>query len=227
LKNISKKNQIYNFIYRVDCWYLKQYFTGKTSLFRYYQNIFIKRYGNQCCGQVIEIGADKSYRYSRYFPNAEEYHFSNITKDSDMFLDVTNMSNLTDNSIDTIICISVLEHIWEFQQAMDEIERVLKPGGKLLLSTPFGFPEHDKIDYWRFSSHFYINGIKNFKLHSITSLGGRLSTIVNTLQRPCGKLTLRYFCYKLIGFVIAIIAIRLDVKDPFPLGYGIFAEKNK
>jgi hypothetical protein len=64
-----------------------------------------------------------------------------------------------------------------------------------------------------------------FVLNTITHMGGRLSTIVNTLQRPCGRLTLRYFIYKIIGFLIAIIAIRLDTKDSFPIGYGIFAEK--
>jgi len=71
LKNHSENNQISIFLTRIDYWYLKQYFTGKISLFRYYQNIFIKRYGDQCCGQVMEIGVDKSYCYSRYFSNAE------------------------------------------------------------------------------------------------------------------------------------------------------------
>ena len=30
---------------------------------------------------------------------------------------------------------------------------------------------------------------------------------------------------KLIGFIIAIIFIRLDIKDSFPLGYGLLAKK--
>jgi ubiquinone/menaquinone biosynthesis C-methylase UbiE len=47
---------------------------------------------------------------------------------------------------DAIICISVLEHVFEYDKAINEIERVLKPGGKLLLTVPFGFPHHDKVD---------------------------------------------------------------------------------
>ena len=84
---------------------------------------------------------------------------------------------------------------------------------------------HDKVDYWRFSKDYFNLKLGGFVLNTITHMGGRLSTIVNTLQRPCGRLTLRYFIYKIIGFLIAIIAIRLDIKDSFPIGYGIFAEK--
>jgi len=217
---------MYNFINGIDWKYLKQYFTGKTSLFRQYQNIFIKLYGKECKGKVIEIGADKFYQYKNYFPNANEYVHTNISGDCDMILDVTNMCSIADNSVDTIICISVLEHIWEYQRAIDEIERVLKPGGKLLLTVPFGFPIHDKLDYWRFTSEFYTKKLKKFNILSLTNFGGRLSTIVNSLQRPSGKLTLRYCLYKSIGFLIAILAIRLDILDSFPLGFGIVADKN-
>ena len=216
----------YNFINGINCKYLKQYFTGKTSLFRHYQNIFIKLYGKECKGKVIEIGADKFYEYKNYFPNVNEYVHTNISGDCDMILDVTDMCSIADNSVDAIICISVLEHIWEYQRAIDEIERVLKPGGKLLLTVPFGFPIHDKLDYWRFTSEFYTKKLKKFNILSLTNFGGRLSTIVNSLQRPSGKLTLRYCLYKSIGFLIAILAIRLDTLDSFPLGFGIVADKN-
>ena len=214
-----------NFIKQIDCWYLKQYFSGQTSLFRYYQNIFIRHFGTDCQGKIIEIGADKHCGYRKYFYNAKEYIHTNISGDCDLILDVTNMSSISDNTVDTIVCISVLEHIFDYQQALAEIERVLKPGGKLLLTVPFGFPIHDKIDYWRFSRDFYIKKLNFFNIVSFIHFGGRLSTIANSLQRPCGKLTLKYFLFKSIGFLIAILAIRLDTRDSFPLGFGIVAQK--
>jgi len=217
---------MYNFINAIDWKYLRQYFTGNTTLFRQCQNIFIRLYGKDCKGKVIEIGAEKYLDYKNYFPNSTEYVHTNISGDCDMILDVTNMLSIEDKSVDTIICISVLEHIWEYQRAINEIERVLKPGGKLLLTVPFGFPIHDTIDYWRFTSDFYKKELKKFNILSLTNFGGRLSTIVNSLQRPSGKLTLRYCLYKSIGFLIAILAIRLDTIDSFPLGFGIVADKN-
>ena len=144
-----------NFIKKIDWEYLKQYFTGGISQFRYYQNIFIKQFGAECRGKVLEIGADKSFSYKNYFPNANEYLCTNITGDFDLIVDATNMFSIPDSSVDVIVCISVLEHIFEHEKAINEIERVLKPGGELILTIPFGFPYHDEVDYWRFSKDYF------------------------------------------------------------------------
>jgi SAM-dependent methyltransferase len=225
MKNVNNLIKSIDIISKIDFWYLKQYFSGHVSLFQYYQKIFVKEFGKYCTGDVIEIGANKLYKFDQYFPNANKYQMTNIEGDYDMLLDATNMMTISDNSIDAIICTSVLEHIFEYNKAMSEIERILKPGGKLLLVIPYGFPIHDTVDYWRFGADYFYKRLDNYKLHSLTSLGGKLSTIVNAFQRPCGKLTKRYILYKIIGILIAIIAVRLDEKDTFPLGYGIFAEK--
>lgn len=46
-----------------------------------------------------------------------------------------------DATFDRIICSEVLEHIPNYRQALKEIDRVLKPGGKLGVSVPRAFPE--------------------------------------------------------------------------------------
>lgn len=46
-----------------------------------------------------------------------------------------------DNTFDFIICSEVLEHIIDYQSALSEINRILKPGGKLAVSVPKFFPE--------------------------------------------------------------------------------------
>ena len=46
-----------------------------------------------------------------------------------------------DNSFDLIFCSEVLEHLHEYRDAITEINRVLKPGGKFLASVPAEFPE--------------------------------------------------------------------------------------
>ncbi len=43
---------------------------------------------------------------------------------------------LPDNSVDVIVCFEVLEHLRDPGQALDEIVRLLRSGGLLLLSTP-------------------------------------------------------------------------------------------
>ena len=46
-----------------------------------------------------------------------------------------------DNSFDLVICSEVLEHLLDYHVAIDEIYRVLKPGGKFLPSVPSYWPE--------------------------------------------------------------------------------------
>ena len=43
---------------------------------------------------------------------------------------------LASESIDTIICVNVLEHVEDDGQALDNMKRILVPGGKLLLLVP-------------------------------------------------------------------------------------------
>ncbi|MGV3719547.1 MAG: methyltransferase domain-containing protein [Actinomycetota bacterium] len=51
-----------------------------------------------------------------------------------------------DNFFDTVLMIEVIEHVEGDEQAVREIRRVLKPGGRLVITTPNGatFPEPAK-----------------------------------------------------------------------------------
>jgi len=46
-----------------------------------------------------------------------------------------------DSTFDLVVCSEVLEHLHEYRDAISEINRVLKPGGKFLASVPAEFPE--------------------------------------------------------------------------------------
>jgi ubiquinone/menaquinone biosynthesis C-methylase UbiE len=44
--------------------------------------------------------------------------------------------NIADNFFDVIICTEVLEHVYEYQDALQEFNRALKNGGHLILTFP-------------------------------------------------------------------------------------------
>lgn len=46
-----------------------------------------------------------------------------------------------DNSFDALICSEVLEHLSDYDTALAEIRRVLKPGGRLCITVPHAWPE--------------------------------------------------------------------------------------
>lgn len=56
-------------------------------------------------------------------------------------------------TFDVVCCLEMLEHDSNFYQTIDEIYRVLKPGGYLLLTARAnGYELHDfPHDYWRFN----------------------------------------------------------------------------
>lgn len=58
-----------------------------------------------------------------------------------------------DGRFDAILCNQVLEHVFNPDSFVDEIRRVLSPGGRLLLTVPFVWDEHEQPwDYARYSS---------------------------------------------------------------------------
>ena len=60
---------------------------------------------------------------------------------------------LGDGSVDAVLSTEVLEHVEDPRIYLGECFRVLKPGGRMLLSTPGIFVWHpDPVDYWRWTS---------------------------------------------------------------------------
>jgi SAM-dependent methyltransferase len=49
---------------------------------------------------------------------------------------LTSLRSLSSESLDVVMCVSVLEHLWEPKHALSEMQRVLKPGGVCLLNVP-------------------------------------------------------------------------------------------
>ncbi len=68
---------------------------------------------------------------------------------------INNLSYLPfpDNTFDVAICTQVLEHVAEPQQVINEISRVLKSNGRLYLTAPQSWCQHQKPhDFFRYTS---------------------------------------------------------------------------
>jgi SAM-dependent methyltransferase len=76
----------------------------------------------------------------------------NTSADIDVYYDGTTIP-FQDASIDSIVCFEVLEHVFNPEVFMSEINRVLKKGGTAIFTVPFIWDEHEQpYDYARYSS---------------------------------------------------------------------------
>jgi SAM-dependent methyltransferase len=76
--------------------------------------------------------------------------------DADYIADLceNNSNIIPSNLFDIIICTEVLEHTLNPFNAANELYRILKPNGKVFVSTPFNFRIHGPLpDCWRFTEH--------------------------------------------------------------------------
>lgn len=59
-----------------------------------------------------------------------------------------------DQTFDLVFCTEVMEHVAEPKRMLEEIYRVLKPGGHLILTTPFLVPVHEApYDFYRYTPY--------------------------------------------------------------------------
>jgi SAM-dependent methyltransferase len=78
--------------------------------------------------------------------------------------DICTRTSMPSNHYDAVFCTEVLEHVSNPFLAINEIKRILKPGGYLFASSPFGFRIHGPLpDNWRISEHGWRELLKTFE----------------------------------------------------------------
>ena len=78
-------------------------------------------------------------------------------KQADLYYD-GNIIPLEDGSMDNVLSTQTIEHIPNPERIGAEWRRILRPGGKVLLTVPFMWPEHEMpYDFQRYTT----NGLRN------------------------------------------------------------------
>lgn len=97
------------------------------------------------------------------------------SKRADAFYDGTRFP-FGDGEFDSVLCNQVLEHVFEPDLFVAELQRVLKPGGTLVLTVPFVWDEHEQpYDYARYSSY----GLRHLLCKHGFSLEEEIKTLPN------------------------------------------------
>ena len=89
----------------------------------------------------------------------------------DVVLDLHNI-DLPSESVGSVLLLDTVEHVEYVREAMDEVWRILKPGGILIMSSVMDFPIHGyPNDYWRFTPEAFKSLLSGFSTSYVYSLG--------------------------------------------------------
>lgn len=108
-------------------------------------------------GELLDVGCGvKPYRClfnsPRYIGLDIDSELTRKRGIADVFYDGAHFP-LRDGEFESVLCNQVLEHVFTPDAFLQEVHRVMRPGGKLLLTVPFLWDEHEQpFDYARYSS---------------------------------------------------------------------------
>ena len=134
-------------------------------------------------GTILDAGAGEGmhrdhFRHAQY----EAADFVQVDKQYgavDYVCDLRNIPVEADR-YDLVLLTQVLEHLPEPKEVLQELRRVLKPGGSLWLSTPLYFEEHEQPhDYYRYTQFGlqYLVTEAGFELRELEWLEGYFGTL--------------------------------------------------
>jgi SAM-dependent methyltransferase len=195
---------------------------------------------NNINGDLLDIGCGKMPFRQEIMPKVLHYDGLDIKPYADQVKfvgDAENMSMISDHSYDSAICLEVLEHVKDPLKVLIEINRILKPGGSLILSVPHLSRLHDiPHDYFRYTSY----GISSLLVKAgfniletkikgglLTFIGHQWTTAIITLV--FGTPILQNIVFWLNKWLIVQICPKLDslidANGLFACGYAILAKK--
>ena len=151
--------------------------------------------------------------------------------------DIQDLSMIRGNSYDSVVCLEVLEHVPEPNEAVAEIARILRHDGILILSVPHLSRLHEiPYDYYRYTEYglrhlLEKHNLMVVELHDrgglLTFLGHQVATIIIALfwRHP----RLWEIARWVNRWLITLPAYNLDQIGPqrklFPTGYLVVARK--
>ena len=175
-KGIKEKGQAVSDHYAGTREYFLLSPAGKTLL-----NGLLPLVEEYCRGRVLDAGAGRG-AYREILKNTSQEYVGIDVSSSEATSVVGDIQTLplSDESFDTIFCSQVLEHVPQPWLALAEFQRVLRPGGNLILTVPhISWLHNEPHDYYRYTNHGleFLLKQSGFDIKSITPAGGLLSLL--------------------------------------------------
>ncbi|HLC31284.1 MAG TPA: class I SAM-dependent methyltransferase [Candidatus Nanoarchaeia archaeon] len=119
----------------------KNYILLKNYLFNYLNRKRLIKAYTQCKTPALDIGSGISpvtpYKKKTIYLDISPEAIKHLKKQGyEAHIGSVTDIKLPDNSVNTLYCSEVLEHVEDYQQALKEFFRILKPGAPLYITVP-------------------------------------------------------------------------------------------
>ena len=129
---------------------------------------------------------------------------------------INNRIPLDDQSVDSILCTEVLEHIFDLNLFLLEIRRVLRPEGKAFFTIPFLWPLHEvphdahRLTPWMVNQAMTNSGFKNINIYALGGWHAALGQMLGLWVKRSG---LNKYLQFILSFPALLICKFLFYKD--------------
>ncbi len=111
-------------------------------------------------GKILDFGGG---RRAHYFANltARIVEGVYISANIDADMEPTYVTNrgmplpVEDEGYDMLLSFNTLEYVYNVEETLADLARVVRPGGRIVLGVPFLFRVHGKDDYHRQTAHWW------------------------------------------------------------------------
>jgi SAM-dependent methyltransferase len=120
---------------------------------------FLRRFSNHFAGHLYDLGCGEMPYRSWLLKYADSYtgvDWASTLHElkADIVADLNEALPIDDQVADSIISLSLMEHLREPQIFLNEAHRILKPGGVMILQVPFMWGVHEApYDYFRYTRY--------------------------------------------------------------------------
>ncbi|MDD5417518.1 MAG: class I SAM-dependent methyltransferase [Candidatus Nanoarchaeia archaeon] len=111
---------------------------------------------------ILDVGSSYFSR-KHQFPNKKYYSLDFNPDCNPSVVGDAKLLPFKNGSFNTVLCLSLLEHVDNPEKAVEEMYRVIKTGGIAVVVVPFVYFRHDWADYTRYTIQGIENLLKNKK----------------------------------------------------------------